>query len=295
VATKVQKLLAALPHARGEILMFVDDDILLRPDAAAGLARYLQAERTGAAFGLAVYTNWSNIPSSLLSVFVNGNALLSYLPLTYLAEPFTITGHFYALRREVFDALGGLDNMRGRFDDDHELARRVARLGLANVQTPVMYDVDNYLRTIDDYANQMHRWFVIPRQTMAPSLTGYQQFVSLVGSAGGLLPPLLAAVTVLRVVQPRQPQAGRATLLAPLLWVLALHAAVYAFCARTYLHRQTPWRRTPLILLSAVIAPLQALGGLLGSPSFRWRGQHIRLRRGGTYDLLPGREKAAQK
>jgi len=33
LASKVRKLQAALPHARGEVLCFVDDDILLRPDA----------------------------------------------------------------------------------------------------------------------------------------------------------------------------------------------------------------------------------------------------------------------
>ena len=106
----------------------------------------------GAVFGLAAYTNWSNIPSSLLSAFVNANALLSYLPLTFLAEPYTITGHLYALRREVFAAIGGLDGMEGRFDDDHELARRIQRHRLANVQTSVVYDVDNYLSTIDGYS-----------------------------------------------------------------------------------------------------------------------------------------------
>ena len=85
--------------------------------------------------------------------------------------------------------------MDGRFDDDHELARRIQRYGLDNVQTPVIYDVDNYLSTLDGYTNQMRRWFIIPRQTMAPFLTPYQQFVSLLGSAGNLIPPLLALLT----------------------------------------------------------------------------------------------------
>ena len=161
ITTKVQKLHAALPHARGQILAFVDDDILLRPGAVEGLVRHLQHERAGSAFGVAVYTNWRNLPSSLISAFVNANALLSYLPLTYLAEPFTITGHFYAIRREVFEAIGGLDGMDGRFDDDHELARRIQQQGLANVQTSVLYDVDNHLDTFYDYTNQIQRWFTI--------------------------------------------------------------------------------------------------------------------------------------
>ena len=276
IATKVEKLNAALPHATGEILAFVDDDILLRPYAVDQLVRYLQNRRAGAVFGLAVYTNWSNIPSSLLSAFVNANALLSYVPLTYLADPYTITGHFYALRREVFAAVGGLDGMDGRFDDDHELARRVARYGLRNVQTPVIYDVDNRLSSFDGYTNQMRRWFIIPRQTMAPFLTPYQQFASLLGSAGSLIPPLLGLLTIL----------GGA-ILAPFTVTMALYAAVYAWCARACLARTTPPIRWPWILLSALIAPIQALAGLLGGTDFHWRGQHIRLHPGGRYDILP--------
>lgn len=204
VSTKIEKLHAGLPQADGAVLAFVDDDILLRPDAVAGLVRHLQphlqSPRAGSAFGLAVYTDWRNVPSGLLSAFVNANALLAYLPLTYLVAPFTITGHFYALRREVFDAIGGLDGMAGRFDDDHELARRVQAHGLQNVQTPVLYDVDNHLATLNDYANQMRRW--------------------------------------------------------------------------------------PLVLLSALIAPVQTLAALLHGDTFWWRGRRIRLQRGGQYTVI---------
>jgi ceramide glucosyltransferase len=275
VATKVEKLRAALPHATGSILAFVDDDILLRPEAIDQLARHLQDLHAGAVFGLAVYTNWANIPSSLLSAFVNANALLSYIPLTYLADPYTITGHLYALRREVFVAIGGLDGMDGRFDDDHELARRVERYGLKNVQTPLIYDVDNYLPTLGGYTNQMRRWFIIPRQTMAPFLTPYQQFVSLLGSAGNLIPPLLAVLTLLGGI-----------ILAPVTATMALYATVYAWCEHAYLGRTTPLTRWPWVFLAALIAPIQALTGLLGGSDFYWRGQHIRLHPGGRFDVL---------
>jgi ceramide glucosyltransferase len=275
IATKIEKLHAGLISASSDVLAFVDDDILLRPTAVEGLVRHLQQPRAGSAFGVAVYTNWRNFPSSLISAFVNANALLSYIPLTYLAEPFTITGHFYALPRPVFEAIGGLDGMGGRFDDDHELARRVQKHGLRNLQTPVFYDVDNDLATIYDYANQMQRWFVIPKQTMAPFLSPHQQAASLLGSSANLIPPLLALLTV----------AGRTSTL-PLSAALGLFAAVYAFCERQFLDRRTPARRWPLLLLSALLAPLQAAAGLLGGNTFVWRGRRIRLHKGGQFEVL---------
>lgn len=279
ITTKVEKLRVALPHARGDILVFVDDDILLRPAAVEGLVRHLGRPDAGSAFGVAVYTNWRNLPSSLISAFVNANALLSYLPLTYLAEPFTITGHFYAIPRSVFAAVGALDGMDGRFDDDHELARRIQRHGLRNVQTPVIYDVDNHLATLYDYANQMQRWFVIPKQTMAPFLSPHQQAASLLGSIANLIPPLLCLLTL----------AGR-TATRPLFAVLALFAAVYAFCERRYLGRLTPARRWPLLPLSALLAPLQAAAGLLAGNTFLWRGRRIRLHKGGRFEVITGEE-----
>lgn len=275
VATKVQKLQAALPRATGTVLCFVDDDILLRPDSLARLVAHLQSAQTGSVFGLAVYTRWSNPASSLLSAFVNANALLSYIPLTYLCEPFTITGHFYALRRNVFNSIGGLDGMDGRFDDDHELARRVQSRDLVNVQTPVLYDVDNQLVSLCDYTNQMRRWFVIPRQTMVPYLNGRQQAAMMIGSAGNLLPPLLAALTLAGRLSP-----------APLATTAAAFVAAYAWSERRWLGRTTPPPRYPLVLLSACIAPLQSLAGLLGEPAFRWRGQRIRLAKGGQFTVI---------
>ncbi len=197
-------------------------------------------------------------------------------PLSYLADPYTITGHLYAMRRDVFGAIGGLDGMDGRFDDDHELARRIQRYGLRNVQTPVIYDVDNYLSTLDGYTNQMRRWFIIPRQTMAPFLTPYQQFVSLLGSVGNLIPPLLAVLTLLGGI-----------VLPPFVATMALYAAVYGWCEHAYLARSTPLSRWPWVLLSSLIAPIQALTGLIGGSEFYWRGQHIRLHPGGRYDVIP--------
>jgi hypothetical protein len=136
--------------------------------------------------------------------------------------------------------------------------------------------VDNRLESLSGYTNQMRRWFVIPRQTMAPYLNGRQQLASLLGSVGSLILPLLALLcTVVRAP------------LGALSAVLALHAGVYALCEKAYLGRRTPLKRMPFVLISAIIAPVQALLGLLGPPTFTWRGRCIRLQRGGQFQEVP--------
>ena len=48
IASKVTKLRAAAPRARGDVLCFVDDDVLLRPDALKVLVPHLYESRVGA-------------------------------------------------------------------------------------------------------------------------------------------------------------------------------------------------------------------------------------------------------
>lgn len=276
VAAKITKLQAALPRAKGEVLCFVDDDVAPRPDALAALAMHLLQPNAGAVFGLACYVNWQNTWSSLISGFVNANALISYVPLAYLTAPYTITGHIFALRRTVFDAAGGLDGMERRLDDDHELARRVRRLGLRCEQTPVVYDVDNFLATRNAYANQMQRWFTIPRVTMAPHLTRREQAITLVGAVGNLIPPLLTLLALLR----RRRRAWQALAVS-----FGCFAAAYRFCEHGFTHGCTPLHRWPLVLVAALIAPIQALAALLGGHRFEWRGQQVRLTANGEVEI----------
>jgi ceramide glucosyltransferase len=277
LATKIEKLRAALPYASSEVVCFIDDDVAPRPDALRELIPYLGQPQAGAAFGLACYTNWRTFWSSLMSSFVNANALVSYIPITYLIEPFTITGHCYAMRRAIFGAVGGLEDMAGRVDDDHELARRLRRHGLRCIQTPMIYDVDNDMPTLAAYLAQMRRWFVFPRLLMAPQLSRREQAATALGSVGTLLPSLVALLAL--VSRSRHALHGVAT-------VLGVFAAVYLYGERRYLGRATPVRRLAALVITAMIAPLQIVWGLLAGDQVQWRGQRLRIRRDGAADVL---------
>lgn len=279
VATKIEKLTVGLPHATGDILLFVDDDVALRPETLQTLVPYLSEPNVGAVFGLACYTAWHNLPSSLMSAFVNSNALISYIPLSYLSEPFTITGHCFALRKSVFEAAGGFAEMAGRLDDDHELARRLRRLGLRVVQTPLIYDVENRLPTVADYLAQMKRWFVFPRQLMMPHLGWRDQITMAVSSLHLSFLPLLTLLAVWR----RRP-----------LSIGAWAASVAGFllgnwlCERAYLLRRTPLQRRPLLLVSTLLAPVHILHALLSRNEILWRGQRLRIHQNGVGELVDG-------
>ncbi|RRR70558.1 MAG: hypothetical protein EI684_13175 [Candidatus Viridilinea halotolerans] len=277
IASKIAKLQAALPVAEGTILCFVDDDVLLEPATLRTLVPYVLQPTTGAAFGLANYSAYHTLAESLLSGFVNTNALLSYVPLAYLVEPFTITGHCFVLRQEVFRAIGGLEGMAGRIDDDHELARRVRRAGMRNVQTPLIYRVENRLATLTDYQRQMQRWFVIPRQTMLPALGRRERSAMLLGSLGALLPPLLGLLALMT----RRRAPCRAFVLS-----LAVACASQAWLEHAYLPQRTPLHRWWLMPVLFLFTPLHTLVATMGSATIWWRGQWLRLARGGAFEIL---------
>jgi ceramide glucosyltransferase len=272
IAMKSVKQIAGLKIATGEILCFIDDDILLRGDTLKILTQYLQPG-IGATFGLACYTNWQTIWGSLMSAFVNANALLNYIPITYLTEPYTITGHIYALNHADFDAMGGLNGMEARLDDDHELARRVMRAGLKNRQTPAIYNVDNEL-TWHAYLDQMKRWFVFPRECMLPGISHTSQLLTYGISFPNLLPGLVFVFTLFN------PHATLA-----LAACLTIFFTVFFCGERNYLKSHAPVWAWPLFLWVALLLPFHVLLLLFSNNSIRWRGQEIIVKPGGEYEI----------
>ncbi len=284
-ASKTRKLIAGLAAATGEVVCCIDDDIAPRPDTLRVLVPYLGTPHAGAVFGLACYTRWTNGPTSLMSAFVNAYALLTYIPLTYLTAPFTVTGHLFALRRATLRAIGDFAGMEDHVGDDHQVAQRLRELGLHSVQTPLIYDVENDFADWRAYAVQMKRWFVFPRQALLPYLTAHQQTIALLGSLGNLAPGLLAALTLLT---------RRRAVAGALGASLAVFAAIYAVGEARYLQRRTPLRRWPAVVAVALLQPAQIIAALLTDNTVEWRGKRIRVLRGGTYEEIPRSRKRFQ-
>jgi ceramide glucosyltransferase len=274
IASKTAKLQAGLAYAHADVVCCVDDDIILRPDALSTMIPYLCEQGAGATFGLACYTDWSNLPSSLMSAFVNSNALLTYLPGTYLTEPFTITGHIFAVRRHVLHDVGGFAGLENNIADDHMLAEKIRSAHLRIVQTPMVYDVENHFGTFREYTAQMKRWFVFPRQALIPLMTPKEQAVTLALSAGNMVPSLLAVIALLT---------RRRNTLAALARSLVAFNITYTLCESLYLKRLTPPNRRALASLVTLLSPFQILGALLSSNDIEWRGRHLHIRRGGDF------------
>ncbi len=277
VARKLDKLQAALPRASGEVLCFIDDDVLLRPHSLRVLVPYLFQPEVGLAFGLPCFTNWQTVWSSLISALINAHMLLSFVPLTFLTAPIRINGHVFAFRREIFEHVGGFNGMERQIDDEFAIPQRLRAYNLRAVQTPSVYDIDNALDSARAYNRQFKRWFVMPRQAMMPSLTPQQRLITALMSFTLPLPGIVALLALCA----RRRSAGLA-----LIGSLGIFAGVYALCERRYLQRPMPLKRWLLLPVVAVWTPLQIIWTMLRGNEVEWRGQRLLLRRDGTAEIV---------
>lgn len=285
---KTFKLIAGLAAACGEILAVLDDDTMLPAGWQAECLPLLATPGVGLVFGLPYQVHFANFWSALVATFVNSSSLLTYIPYTALHEPVTINGMFYALRREVLDAIGGWQGIEQTLADDFAVAMRVRGHGYKLAQSPLRHAIATHVRDGRHYLALIQRWFIFPRESLLRHLPRHEQLL-VYGLA--LFPALmpLAALTLVGVLTWLAP--GAALLPALLLvFYLVMHFALFACFDVAYLHRATPWRYAWLVPLLQLLFPLQLLAALLLPQRITWRGHRMAVKKGGGFRYVVRRE-----
>lgn len=212
-----------------------------------------------------------------MSGLVNANMPLSFIALSYLTDPFRITGHIVIFPRDTFEKVGGLNGLEQHIDDDFELARRLRSHGLRSIQTPLVYDIDDAINTLTSYDTQLKRWFVLPRQAMMPSLSTKERLIAFITSCTLPIPGIVALLAFLT--------RSRASFCS-LTTCLGAFSIVYMLCERLFLKGHTPLVRWPLLLLGAIITPLHIIIALLSNNEIEWRGQRMYIHRNGKMEPI---------
>jgi GT2 family glycosyltransferase len=113
-------------HAAGDVLLFVDSDLVVAPGAVNSLIQVLERDPTVAA----VFGSYDNRPRAKGVVSQYRNLLHHYVHQTGNTEASTFWGGFGAVRRSVFESVGGFDEKRfARCMEDIELGYRLRRAG----------------------------------------------------------------------------------------------------------------------------------------------------------------------
>jgi ceramide glucosyltransferase len=165
---KVFKLVLGLPRC-GDVLAVLDDDTVLPPGA---LERAVAALRRGdLVTSVPVYREQGSLWSRLVAAFVNGGSLLTYLPMSRVADPVTINGMFFVTRRAVLESLGGFAAIEDRLCDDYEIARLYRAAGRRIVQSTAVIPLTTTVHGPRAYARIMRRWMVFARQVLGGDLS----------------------------------------------------------------------------------------------------------------------------
>jgi len=279
---KTFKLVAGLDAARGDMICVLDDDTMLPGNGLEECSAFLDLPHVGLAFGLPYQVNFSNVWSSLVAYFVNGNSLLTYVPYAMLHDPVTINGMFYAARRQVLDAVGGFAGLEPILADDFAVADRFRQHGYRLAQAPVRHAINTQVPSARHYLSLVQRWFIFPRESLLRHLPWREQMI-LYGLA--MIPafaPLCLLVGLLFWPSPL-PAALTAA-------YLVYQYAIFAHFNTTYLRGASPWASSWLVPVIQVIFPLQLLAALLLPQRIVWRGHLMQVERGGGFRFVRRRE-----
>jgi ceramide glucosyltransferase len=251
---KLAKLIRALPLVCTPRLIVLDDDTFL--PATSRLP-------TGALVtGLPVFSATGSVYERLIGGFVNGSALLTYLPAAHLKLQRTINGMIYSMDTQQLREWGGFAAAGHDLTDDYAVARLYLRHGLPVTQSPAPAFVAMTVSSAAQYVRVMRRWMIFASGYFVDNRTPATAFW--IGLPGILpLAGLLAAFID-----------GHAPL-----WIALLLAK--ALANRLLLWRIAGARSTPLDLLfesaADLLTPVWMVLAFIQPRRLTWRSRKIEL------------------
>jgi ceramide glucosyltransferase len=138
---KVSNLANMHATARHDILVMADSDVRVRPDYLRALAAAFEDLKVGAATCLYAGAPSDNLPSVLLSMFIN-EWFFSAVHIALLLEPLRFCmGATMAVRRDVLEAIGGFEALASYLADDYMLGKLTSDHGYKVELSPYIVDV----------------------------------------------------------------------------------------------------------------------------------------------------------
>jgi ceramide glucosyltransferase len=251
---KLAKLARILPEIRESITVVLDDDTRIDTRSLNRLKTALG--NAALVTGLPVFHSNASIYERFIGGFVNGNALLTYLPAAAAGAQHTINGMIYATRTADLRALGGFSAIAGELTDDYAMAQLFERAGRSILQTTIPATVGMTVGSPAHCARVLRRWFLFANRYLRENLSSAT--IALVA-----LPSLL-------------PLAGLLTG-GPRLWLPLLFGK--ALLNRVLLHRVTTFRSGPLDIIFEMLAdalsPLFYTASLFRPHRLTWRTRRI--------------------
>ena len=254
---KVANLENMLPAARHDVLVIADSDMRVGRDYIATVIAPLADPRTGLVTCLYKAVPHGGLWSCLAALHIN----FGFLPGALVGEVLQVGGGCFgatlALRRDVFERIGGFARLRNELADDHRMGAAVRALGLNTALSS--YIVENHVAEASLASLWRHelRWARTSR-AMAPmgfagSVVTHTLVLSLLAAAasGAAVGAGLVAISLLlrwgsamAIARPLDlPRRG--LWLLPLRDMLSFAVFIGSFCGRSVSWRDRVFRVSP--------------------------------------------------
>ena len=130
---KIRNLLGGLPHARYDILVISDSDILLRPDYLKVIVAPLEDPNVGFVCTLYKASHADTWFEKLELLTINADVMINIVfgHVSGVAKP--CLGASTAFHRSMLKGIGGLEALGDYLVEDYEMAQRILKTGKKNV------------------------------------------------------------------------------------------------------------------------------------------------------------------
>jgi ceramide glucosyltransferase len=162
VSPKLNNLAPALAHAKNELILVKDANVLLDEDQLSGFVRHL-TPGVGLVCAVPVAERPAGLAAEIECAMINGHAAPLLLAASALGFGFGY-GKIMLFDRRNFVQAGGIDAISTSVGEDHALSKALARLGL---RTAFAADVVRQVagdKSFSDVWNRQLRWMVVRRQ-----------------------------------------------------------------------------------------------------------------------------------
>ena len=198
---RLVNILNGSKSAKGNIFVFSDSDMFLKPDYLKTVVAPLADPKVGVSCTL--YKAWrpSNIPEALELLSFNADFVPAMVFALVTRASIACPGASQAIRREALEKIGGLEPLAHYLVEDFELGRRVVDAGFQIHFTPYVADTGVDLKHFKDWWRHQVYW---DQNTRAANGIGFfftlfirpLPFASLYALFGGPYWPAVLAVTL---------------------------------------------------------------------------------------------------
>ncbi|MCS6952992.1 MAG: bacteriohopanetetrol glucosamine biosynthesis glycosyltransferase HpnI [Bryobacterales bacterium] len=155
---KVNNLAGALPHARYEVLVLSDSDVLLPPDYLRAMVAPLLDPGVGYVSSLYRAASAETLAERWMLLTLNADFLPSVVFAYETGASHFCLGASVAVRRTTLERIGGPAALADYLVEDYEMGRRIVALGLGHVLAPCVVDTVLDLPSMGAWWRQQVQW-----------------------------------------------------------------------------------------------------------------------------------------